>query len=178
MLLSSTVTVTEGRLPRARGAGWEGRPGPTAGSECLSRSLCSAAPHRLCFVCMVGVIVLVPFSSLSPLYRIFHVATAPVSTSCHSPRPGPSPVNVYIASHSMSTCLRHGRLRCGTARTRPRCPFAHSCADAVALYRAGHCGLQLGPGPLRPSASRRSLEALRTCEAPAPADAPCWCPRL
>lgn len=109
---------------------------PRDHSSCGDPPLCCAA-QAVFRLHGLGVVVLVPFSSLSPQYRIFHVTTAPFSTSSHLRWPFPSPVNVYIVSHSVSTCLRHmyGLLpACSPTGIRLHCPFAHS-----AVQTWSHC---------------------------------------
>lgn len=151
------VTVT-GCMPNPpRRGGWEWHPGPPLQDLSAvvpgARAFCWGPSVLCCTGCILsawfGVIVLVPFSSPSPLYRTFHVATAPFSTSSRCPRPLPSPVNVYIVLHFVSACLRHVRPAppCPSspaAGTRLHCPFATQPRRRGHLYRIFHDGLRLG----------------------------------
>lgn len=118
----------------------------------------SAALHRLCFVCMVwGLSSLCLFLRCHRNTGFSTLPLPPFSTSSHLPWPFPSPVTVYIVSHSVSTSLRHryGLLPARSPSTltpRNRAPLplcSLSCADVLTLCRIFHYSLKLGR--LRPN---------------------------
>ncbi|KAF6094827.1 hypothetical protein HJG60_011917 [Phyllostomus discolor] len=136
----SIVTGTEGCLPRAtRGAGGGISATPTGSECCCPRSLRLLAGPLLCCAAQ-AVFCLHGLGSLSlclfaPCHRCagFPCDHCPFSTSWRWPPPLPSPVNVYIVFHSVSTCLRQA----GSVPPRGQAPLpsAHSAMQTGHLVQ-------------------------------------------
>lgn len=107
-------------------------------SSCRDPLLCCAAQAVLS--AWFGVVVLVPFSSLSPLYRTCHVTTAPLFYILSFPLALPEPCKCV---HSVPLCVHvpPPHTICSwpdlpahlPTRIRLRHPFAHSAMQTWAL---------------------------------------------